>query len=335
MQADSSFDVIVLGAGVLGLAIAAELGASGRTVGVIDPGAVNASSVAAGMIAPALEAVLEDCDPGRAALLRRAAALWPHFAERFNVTLHREGSDWLGPDPSNRLARIQDLGFEGCIDGEAVHVCGEARVEPLAALAALRAAAGVEMVEGEALALARDGDGWSVRLGDGRGRAGRHLVVATGTGPALPGLPRPVMALIARIQPIRGQLLEIEGRLPRVQRSGEGYAAPGRPGRILIGATMEAGRRDLTPDPETEAYQRRLGERLIGAPLGESVARVGVRGASPDGLPLAGPVGDGLSLALGPRRNGWLLAPLVARMIVDGVEGRPVPEPALAASRFF
>jgi glycine oxidase len=34
-------------------------------------------------------------------------------------------------------------------------------------------------------------------------------------------------------------------------------------------------------------------------------------------------VGEGVHLALAPRRNGWLMAPLVARIVADGIEGRP------------
>ena len=331
----SSPDVIVLGAGVLGLAAAAELGASGRAVAVVDPGGANASSVAAGMIAPALEGVLEGCDPERAAFLRRAAALWPDFAERFGLALHREDSDWLGPDPEKRLARLKALGFDGRTAGEVVRVLDEARVEPVAALAVLRNSNGLELIEQQAVATERSGEGWSVQLGDGRQLTGRHLLLATGTAPSLAGLPESVAGLIDGIQPIRGQLLEAEGQASRVQRAAEGYAAPGRPGRLLIGATMETGRRDLSEDAETTWRHRQLGEALVGAPIGEGVARVGVRGASPDGLPMAGPVGDRLHLALAPRRNGWMLAPLVARAVLTGIEGRPGPEPALDPDRFL
>ena len=45
--------------------------------------------------------------------------------------------------------------------------------------------------------------------------------------------------------------------------------------------------------------------------------------ATADGLPLAGPSGEvGLHLALAPRRNGWLMGPLVGRTVADGIEGR-------------
>ncbi|HAJ04051.1 MAG TPA: FAD-dependent oxidoreductase, partial [Brevundimonas sp.] len=61
----SSCDIAVIGAGVLGLSVAADLRARGRNVCVIDPGGANASSVAAGMIAPAMESLLDpfEADP--------------------------------------------------------------------------------------------------------------------------------------------------------------------------------------------------------------------------------------------------------------------------------
>ena len=52
--------------------------------------------------------------------------------------------------------------------------------------------------------------------------------------------------------------------------------------------------------------------------------RAGVRGATADGLPMAGaaPGEDGLFMALAPRRNGWLLGPLVGAVVADAIEGR-------------
>ena len=66
----SSSEILIIGAGVLGLATAVELTVRGRRVTVVDPGGDNASSVAAGMIAPALECALENVTRERADLLR-------------------------------------------------------------------------------------------------------------------------------------------------------------------------------------------------------------------------------------------------------------------------
>jgi len=49
----------------------------------------------------------------------------------------------------------------------------------------------------------------------------------------------------------------------------------------------------------------------------------GIRGSTADGLPLAGPTGvPSLHLALAPRRNGWLLGPLVGQIVADRLEGK-------------
>lgn len=79
---------------------------------VIDPGGPNASSIAAGMIAPALESLLEDVSADRAALLKRARDLWPAFAECHGARLLREGADWRGPDAQVAVARLHALGFD-------------------------------------------------------------------------------------------------------------------------------------------------------------------------------------------------------------------------------
>ena len=62
-----------------------------------------------------------------------------------------------------------------------------------------------------------------------------------------------------------------------------------------------------------------------------------MRAATPDGLPLVGPSARaGVWLATGARRNGWLLAPLVARMLAAYLSDRdPGPYAGLLAPRRF
>ena len=63
----------------------------------------------------------------------------------------------------------------------------------------------------------------------------------------------------------------------------------------------------------------------------EPQAFAGVRAATPDGLPLVGSYGaEGVMVARGARRNGWLFAPLIAETIADQLAGRP-PSGAAAA----
>ena len=322
-MADISCDIVVVGAGVLGLSVAAELTARGHDVRVVDPGGQNASSVAAGMIAPAFESLLDRVDPDRAALLRDAAALWPEFAARSGLALDPTAAEWRGPDAAEVAEALGRLGFPAEATGDSVRVGSDRRIDARSAIETLRAGLGEALVEAEARGVAPTSRGWRVETTAGRIEA-RQLIVATGVAAALPGLPEAVSDRIVRIEPIAGQIGWTEAPVTdRVVRGVGGYIAPASPG-ALIGATMVHGSRDTGPDPAASQRLVEVAARLSGgAALGTVEWRGGVRGATVDGLPLAGPVGAGLHLALAPRRNGWLLGPLVGRIVADGIEGRP------------
>lgn len=333
----SSPDVIVIGAGVLGLCSAAELAARGHAVTVIDPGGANASAVAAGMIAPAMESLLDETTPERAALLRRARDLWPSFAETHGLKLRREGAEWRGDDAGAARDRLTALGFEAeAIDG-GVRTSEDWRVEVGSGLTALARVPSVSVVRASVARISGDSRRWRVEAADGRIWFTPSLLVATGAATAIEGLPLDVAARIAAIQPIKGQLSYFAGlSAPAVIRTEGAYVAPAD-GGVVIGATMQPGERDLAPDLDAARGQTSRGLGLLGLEIREGVARVGIRGATPDGLPLAGPTeADGLHLALAPRRNGWLLGPMVARVVADGIEGMtPVPDAAaLDPARF-
>lgn len=323
----SSFDVIVIGAGVLGLASAAELAARGLAVTVIDPGGPNASSVAAGMIAPAMEAASDDLPAAVVEVLVAARALWPDFAGHHGLELIEEGADWRGAGAAAVEARLRAHGFRAVRTSDGVHAPDDARIDVGLALHTLGRSAG--RVEARAASAASHGDGWRLLTDDGRTWNGRHLVLATGAAGALCGLPPRVAAVVEAVTPIRGQLSYVPGPAPgTVVRTSAGYAVPA-PGGVLVGASMEVGRRDLEPDVGAAGAQLAAVRALTGLPPGNAEVRVGVRGALRDGLPAVGAL-DGVVLALAPRRNGWLLAPLVAKVVADAIQGRP-PGPHAAA----
>ena len=327
----SSPDVIVIGAGVLGLCTAAELAARGHAVTVIDPGGPNASSIAAGMIAPALESLLEDLVAEHAALMKRARDLWAAFAQTHGLKLLREGADWRGPDAEAAVARLQALGFDARLNPSGLTTSEDWRIEVAPALKALARMPGLAVVRGQVVRLTGDARRWRVEAGDGRVWFSPTVVLATGVGEPIAALPDSVAAAVAAITPIRGQLTVVTtASPPRVVRGPGVYAAPCE-GGVVIGATMEPGRRDLEPDPVEAARQVAAGLALLGVTGEVGPTRVGIRGATADGLPLAGPSGEpGLHLALAPRRNGWLMGPLVAQIVADGIEGRPPTADAAA-----
>jgi glycine oxidase len=311
-------DILVIGAGVLGLCVAEALTRRGRDVLVLDPGGVSASSVAAGMIAPAIESFVDGATPGHARLLREAARLW---ADIPTVRLKPAPAIWRGEDGEATVTALRALGFEASLDDRGqVHAPDDVQLDPVAALGTLRSMLGRPVIEGAALRIDRTGTGWSVATDAGRIDAAM-VVLATGASEPLPGLPPAVATLVSQITPIRGQIgFTAQALAETVMRGAGGYVVP-TDGGSLIGATMESGRRDLEPDVANGARLAAMASVLVEREVEAGIDwRVGVRGATPDGLPMAGASGEqGLYLALAPRRNGWLLGPLVGQVVADAI----------------
>lgn len=333
---EPSFDAVVIGAGALGLCAAAELRRRGGRVAAVDPGGVNASAVAAGMIAPAMECAIDDLSPEAAQVLRRARGLWPAFAEATGVRLYGDMAEWRGGNVAELASRMKMLGFQHHYDAVSASLTTheDAKVDPPQALMAL--AQGVTVVAARVQGVARDGQGWRIETTAGAVR-GDHVILATGADPALDGLPPEARAAVACITPIRGQIGLVKERLvDHVVRGPGAYVAPMGEGSV-IGATMEPGERSTTPDAaRCEAMLAAAWKVMDQAPRPLTIDwRAGVRGTTPDGLPMAGQVAPGLHVALGPRRNGWLLGPLIGAVVADATEGRSVAEPTLHPSRFL
>lgn len=344
--------VVVAGAGVFGSAIAMRLTAEGAAVTLADPAAAgdNASGAAAGMLAPAFEAVLDAETAGLYPLLLQARDLWPGFAAGAGEAafgLHRSGAAWiaLADDPPDlfdrRRAGLEALGCaveawpaarlavtgEGL--GPALYTSEDWALDPTRALTAMQAA-----VPRVRAAVAGFEPG-RARLSTGETIAADALIVATGADPS--GLAPELAAL----SPIKGHILRYPARaalaVAPTLRCRLGYAAGGL-GALCVGATMEPGRADRTIDPDAV---RRLG--ALAARLFPDLAQVApqvqaaVRAASPDSLPLVGPSShEGVFVAAGARRNGWLLAPLVAKMTAAYLAGRdPGPDAARLDARRF
>jgi glycine oxidase len=318
----------VAGAGALGLGCALALADAGFAVTVCDPGPPlgGASAVAGGMLAPVFEAVLDPHAAPHFDLLMAARDLWPALEARSGVVLDRTGAmaagraDWL----QTLRGAILRLGLhatelprraaEGLAPGLAPELEGalltreDWRLDARAALQALRAAA------------AAAGVSFRNQAAGGRGEADL-LVVATGAGL---GLAQAVPEL-AVLSPIKGHI--VHARAPGVGGvtvRGEGVYVTPADGGMAIGATMEAGVADPAPDPASAGPLVRKGAALFPALAGAPFElQAGVRAATPDGLPLVGFGGEpGVILAVGARRNGWLIAPLVARVVAALAAGR-------------
>jgi len=302
MAMETGAKVTVAGAGALGLCIALELARRGREVVVSDPAAFgdNASGVAAGMLAPAFEATLDPLAADHFPLLSAARDLWPGFAD---VALDQSGAVYRGAHGDQVAARLAALGAAGERRVEGVFTPEDWRLSPTAALAVLRAQAGEAGVRFEPA---------SAMAGDG--------VLVLATGPGGEGL----APELARLTPIKGQILRLAGgpSTGPVVRGDGVYICPD-PAGAVVGATMEPGLTDRAIDPGCIAALREAAEQLLPDLAGlEAQAAAGVRAATPDGLPMVGwSRRDGVMLAVGARRNGWLLAPLVARVVAAYLAG--------------
>lgn len=166
-----------------------------------------------------------------------------------------------------------------------------------------------------------------------------HVVLAAGSWAgqvAINGLPG------VDVKPVRGQLLHLawptSQPLRHVIWGADCYIVPWLNGRVLVGATVEDAGFD---ERATAAGVRDLLEagcslvpHLWQASFAE--VRVGLRPATPDGMPIVGrsTAVPGLIYATGHYRNGVLLAPLTAAIVRDIVQKESTEPPAeLAPSR--
>jgi glycine oxidase len=330
-------DIVVAGAGAIGSAAGFVLARAGHRVTVVEPGppGANASGVAAGMLAPAFEALFDPAAADHYALLAEALDAWPALAAEIDLPLARDGALAIGSrEAAQRWAdALTAMGAEARLltpdaAGElapglpagawAVFAPGDWRLDPIAALAALRTAAerhGVRFVRDRVTGFAAG----VARIEGGEAISADCLVVATGAA-------RGLAPELAALTPIKGHILRAAGDFapgPVVRAAGVYLCRAA--GEVVLGATMEPGLADTAVDPNVVRRLLDAAAPLI-APLGplDWRAAAGVRATTADGLPLVGrAAAPGIILAVGARRNGWLLAPLIAATVLDLVEGRP------------
>jgi len=304
--------ITVAGAGAFGLTIAWSLARAGFSVSVFDPSEANASSVAAGMLAPVFETVLDPVADGHFPLLlaardplarprrgggcraRPASAPWPSAMAAFWIRL-RQGSEGWAWQPGSCRGRTWTSAAPGLAPAfkEGLLTPEDWRLEAASALAALRKAATEAGVRFHARAA-------------GGLEGGERLVIATGAGQALAS----VAPLLKILTPIKGQILRAEGSgFDGVLRLQSGYCVGGS-GGFAVGATMEPGLDDLAPTADARMRLEAVAREAFPDLETNFETRVGVRAATPDGLPMIGRTANpDVLLAVGARRNGWLLAP--------------------------
>jgi glycine oxidase len=167
---------------------------------------------------------------------------------------------------------------------------------------------------------------------DGELLAAEHVVIASGAWSGqIEGIAERVP-----VRPVRGQLLRLRdpggpGLLSSVVRFDGGYLVPRADGRYVLGATVEERGYDVQPD--AGGVNELLREAIDMVPgvreLKIEELCVGLRPGTPDNAPAIGRGAlDGLTWATGHHRNGILLAPLTAQLVVQLLAGEQ-PDDAL------
>ena len=357
-------DVIVLGAGIIGCAVAYELARRGARVRVIDGREVGrgATQASAGVLAPHIEGknrralaelgvrslhqydewvarVVEDS--GMAVQYVRKGALEVAIGEgsldrleEIAATLAAVGVSTERLDARATREAEPELA-ESVLGGLLVPAYGFVAAGQLTA--ALERAASVRgatfVVSRSANRVSSDADAVRVET-DAEPLTGGAAVLAAGCWSAqieVAGAPR------LPVRPVRGQLLHLEwpgSPLVRVAWAPRCYLVPLTDGSLLAGATVEeagfdeqatvAGIRDLL-DATCEMVPRAQQAGFRGV-------RVGLRPGTPDDLPAVGASESlpRLIYATGHFRNGVLLAPLTAELVANLLlEGHA--DPALAS----
>ena len=214
----------------------------------------------------------------------------------------------------------------------ALHYADAARVDGRVLEGALRRAGeahGLSIVEGSVERLLVRGGRVRGVEADGEEYGADAVVVAGG---AWSGAFADQLGFRIPVEPRRGQIVHVDtgrtdvGSWPIVSPFRGHYVVPWPDGRVAFGATRERG---SGFDPRTTARGVRevLSEGLRVAPgLGDASlqeVRVGLRPATPDGLPLLGPVPtvEGAYLATGHGPTGLQLGPYSGALVADSIAG--------------
>jgi glycine oxidase len=324
----SSFDVAVVGAGVIGLAIGWRLAGRGVNVVVLERGpepARQTSSVAAGMLAPISETLATELPlmrlgmasvelyPDLVAELAGATGMDTGYLRCGTLLAARDG------DEAEALARELTLRESLGLAAHRLRASEARRLEPglaptlrlaldvpddhaidprqlTAALARALVGAGGELrVAAPVAEIVRQGERVTgVRLAEsGEEIAAEHVVIAAGVwANEIGGLPKEA---IVPIHPVKGQILRLHdpsgpGLLTRVVRFTGGYLVPRGDGRYVVGATMEERGFDRTVTAGAVFELLRDASELVPSvtELVIDELSAGLRPATPDNLPAIG-----------------------------------------------
>ncbi len=361
----ASADVVIVGGGVIGLAVAWRAAARGLRVSLIERATVGGgtSHLAAGMLAPISEA--DPSEQPQLALGVAASRAYPPFVTELAAASPLDpGYLTCGTiiaardrDEAEAITRALELRVSLGLSARRLRASEARALEPalaptlrlalefpddhvidpralIAALADAARRAGAEIRERTPVAEVMCGPDRvrGVRLLDGGSVAAEQVVVAAGVWSGdLSGLPDDARM---PLHPVKGQILRLHdpagpGLLSHVLRMDGGYVVPRGDGRYVIGATVEERGFDATVTAGAlYGLLQNASELLPG--ISELVVdefSAGFRPRTPDNAPIIGRGSPaGLHWATGHYRNGILLAPITAEIVVAELLDEPIDQ---------
>jgi glycine oxidase len=361
-------DVAVVGAGMIGTAIAWRCAQRGLRVTMIDPeperGAWN---TAAGLLAPITELQYDETAllrlnvasatryPAFDAELRESTGLPTGYARRGTLAVAWDAAD---------LAALRDLHAFGEELGVEANLLTPAelrtlepalapglpggmlapddhQVTPRLLHAALLAAAqqcGARVIAATATIATSANRVTGVQLSDGSQLDAATVVLAAGAWSAtVDGVPD---AVRPPVRPVKGQTVRLQLAVPAIAHVVRGtvkgnpiYLVPRDGGEVVLGASVEEAGFDQTPRAGA-VYELLRDAQTVLPELGEAQLLevcTGLRPGSADNAPHIGPCDvDGLVIATGHYRNGVLLAPVTADAVAEYIATGSVPDEVAA-----
>jgi glycine oxidase len=334
-----TWDVIIIGGGIIGLSLSIALRKRGATVLVVERGEPGheASHAAGGM--------LVDCPLETPAALQplatASARMYPEFAYELEVEsglkvdLREHGTILLSPAKHLQHPELSDTALTSAALAELEPLLAdlsrpafyleERSVDPRALTAAALKTAkrrSVDFSSGDEVT--------AVNLSDGQVTG----VTTTKTYFLSEKVINCAGAWSGKIgphafptRPVKGQMLCLampsRTSLKHVIRSPQAYLIPRSDGRLLVGATAEEAGFDKRTDHDTiQRFHKAaiaLVPKLADARILEDWA--GLRPGTPDALPILGATATpGYYVATGHFRDGILLAPITAEVMADVIQ---------------
>ena len=351
------YDVLIVGAGIVGSAVARECALLGWRVGVIEASTPGGGATAAGMG----HVVVLDDSPAQLALTSYSRTLWQIESAKMpkSVEYESRGTIWVAADAEEmaevaaRQTLYADHDIEACVLSAAklakaepnlraglaggLLVPGDGVVYPPAAAAFYLSEArrlGAELFFDKAVSVFHG----EVTLGSGKRLFSERVVLAVGADcnllPAMPIRKRKGHLVITDRYPgfLHHQLVEL-GYLKSAHKTTEDSVAfniqPRQTGQLLLGSSRQGSSESAEVEAEMLTRMIERAKEYMPGLQKLSVIRAwtGFRAATTDKLPLIGPAAPlsndpSLWLAAGFEGLGITNAPGAARLLVDCMLGR-------------